>query len=69
MTKNLQEVLGHGERLDKMSQMSSALSAESKKYAAKSRELYLQALVQKYLPYGVLVGVGLLVIILRRWLL
>lgn len=42
MTKNLQEVLGHGERLEKMSLMSSQLSMESKKYATKSRELYLQ---------------------------
>ena len=30
MTRNIQEVLGHGERLDNVSRMSSSLVAESK---------------------------------------
>ena len=46
-------MLGQGERLDRMAHMSSQLSMESKKYAAKSKQIYIQALVQKYTPVAV----------------
>lgn len=36
-----------------MAHMSSQLSMESKKYAAKSKQIYIQALVQKYTPVAV----------------
>jgi vesicle transport protein SEC22 len=66
MTKNIQEVLGHGERLDRMSQMSSALTQESKKYASVAKDLHRQALIRKYLPIAVVIGVLLLVLLVRR---
>mmetsp|Transcript_11679 Transcript_11679/g.42694 ORF Transcript_11679/g.42694 Transcript_11679/m.42694 type:complete len:219 (-) Transcript_11679:221-877(-) len=62
MTRNIQDALGMGERLDQVSMMSSALSSESKKYAGKSKDLARQALIKKYLPLGVLALVAVLVL-------
>ncbi|WVZ21890.1 hypothetical protein V8G54_000434 [Vigna mungo] len=42
MTRNVQEVLGVGEQLDQVSQMSSRLSSESRIYADKARDLNRQ---------------------------
>ncbi|KAK9823230.1 hypothetical protein WJX72_001198 [[Myrmecia] bisecta] len=66
MTRNIQEVLGQGERLDRMSQMSSALTAESKQYATRAKDLYRQALIRKYMPIVVVVGVVILLLWLRH---
>ncbi|KAK9856776.1 hypothetical protein WJX84_011765 [Apatococcus fuscideae] len=52
MTRNIQEVLGHGERLDRMAQMSSSLAQESKQYLSKSKDLHRQALIRKYMPFA-----------------
>ncbi|KAJ9691875.1 hypothetical protein PVL29_011135 [Vitis rotundifolia] len=43
MTRNVQEVLGVGEKLDQVSQMSSRLTSESRIYADKARDLNRQA--------------------------
>lgn len=66
MTKNIQEVLGQGQKLDSMTQMSSILSAESKQYASKAKDLHRQALIRKYMPLAVVIGVVLILLWLRR---
>ncbi|MBA0812213.1 hypothetical protein Gohar_026199, partial [Gossypium harknessii] len=58
MTRNVQEVLGVGEKLDQVSQMSSRLTSESRIYADKARDLNRQIIivsnseVWKLLPVG-----------------
>ncbi|GFR51302.1 hypothetical protein Agub_g13665 [Astrephomene gubernaculifera] len=42
MTRNIQEVLGQGEKLDSMAKMSSTLAAESKQYASRAKDLHRQ---------------------------
>lgn len=42
MTRNIQEVLGQGEKLDNMARMSSSLAAESKQYAKRAKSLHWQ---------------------------
>ncbi|KAF2300929.1 hypothetical protein GH714_018392 [Hevea brasiliensis] len=44
MTRNVQEVLGVGEKLDQVSEMSSRLTSESRIYADKARDLNRQEL-------------------------
>ena len=65
MTRNIQDVLGQGERLDRMTEMSSMLSQDAKHLAVKAKGLYHQALFRKYLPWAVIGGVTLLVMIVR----
>ncbi|KAL1551787.1 SNAP receptor [Salvia divinorum] len=60
-TRNVQEVLGVGEKLDQVSQMSSRLTSESRIYAEKAKDLNRQALIRKCVPVAaVLVFVFLL---------
>ncbi|CAL5225171.1 g7952 [Coccomyxa viridis] len=66
MTRNIADVLGQGERLDKMSQMSAALTSQSKQYASKARDLHRQALIRKYMPIGVIALIFLFVL-WARW--
>ncbi|GBF94460.1 hypothetical protein Rsub_06994 [Raphidocelis subcapitata] len=68
MTRNIAEVLGQGEQLDSMTKLSSTLAAESKSYASRAKDLRRQALIRKYLPFAVVGGVVLLVLLFRRWL-
>ncbi|GIL73937.1 hypothetical protein Vretimale_5117 [Volvox reticuliferus] len=65
MTRNIQEVLGQGEKLDSMAKMSSTLAAESKQYASRAKDLHRQALIRKYVPLAVVLGVVLLLLWLR----
>ncbi|GLC45562.1 SNAP receptor [Pleodorina starrii] len=65
MTRNIQEVLGQGEKLDSMAKMSSTLAAESKQYSSRAKDLHRQALIRKYVPLAVVVGVVLLLLWLR----
>lgn len=48
MTKNIQDVLQRGEKIDKLGMMSSHLTLESKRYARETRNLNLQLLYRKY---------------------
>ncbi|OWM68423.1 hypothetical protein CDL15_Pgr004905 [Punica granatum] len=57
MTRNVQEVLGVGEKLDQVSEMSSRLTSESRIYADKARDLNRQALIRKWAPVAVVLGV------------
>lgn len=65
MTRNIQEVLGQGEKLDNMTRLSNTLSAESRQYASKAKDLHRQALMRKYVPLAVIVFVVLLVLYIR----
>ncbi|KAI8898266.1 Longin-like domain-containing protein [Globomyces pollinis-pini] len=67
MTKNIQEVLGRGEQLERMSNASQNLSSESKKYLKDSRHLNWQALYQKYGPPIIVLTIVILVFYIRVW--
>jgi len=66
MTRNIQDILGQGERLDHVSDMSETLRNESKKYAARAKDLSRQALIQKYAPIAIVVGFVLLLMLFRK---
>lgn len=68
MQQNIADILEQGERLDHMSEMSSYLSSESKRYASNARSLSRQALIRKYAPYAALVLFLLCVYLIRRFL-
>jgi vesicle transport protein SEC22 len=67
MTKNIQEVLGQGEKLENVSRMSSTLSYESRKYKKNAKALSRQALIKKYMPFAIIGGV-ILFVLFFRWL-
>ncbi|KAL0463777.1 UNVERIFIED_CONTAM: vesicle transport protein [Sesamum latifolium] len=62
MTRNVQEVLGVGEKLDQVSQMSSRLTSESRIYADKAKDLNRQALIRKWAPVAIVLGVVFLLL-------
>ncbi|XP_073525741.1 uncharacterized protein [Phyllobates terribilis] len=66
MTRNVQEVLGVGEKLDQVSQMSSRLTSESRVYADKARDLNRQALIKKWAPVAIVIGVVILLFWVRK---
>ncbi|THG08922.1 hypothetical protein TEA_003497 [Camellia sinensis var. sinensis] len=66
MTRNVQEVLGVGEKLDQVSQMSSRLTSESRVYADKARDLNRQALIRKWAPVAIVIGVVVLLFWVRK---
>jgi vesicle transport protein SEC22 len=65
MTRNIQDILGQGERLDHVSNMSETLRNESRKYSDKAKDLSRQALIQKYLPLAVVFGFVCLLLFFR----
>lgn len=66
MTRNIADVLGQGERLDRMAAVGASLAHETKAFRSRAVALHRQALVRKYAPLaGVVVGV-LLVLWLRK---
>ena len=74
MSRNINDILGQGERLDHVSSMSETLRNESRKYSSRAKDLSRQALIQKYAPIAVVIGfvllsvVVLLLLIGRHWL-
>eukprot|EP00879_Flechtneria_rotunda_P021842 GHRR01023032.1.p1 GENE.GHRR01023032.1~~GHRR01023032.1.p1 ORF type:complete len:186 (+),score=35.43 GHRR01023032.1:553-1110(+) len=68
MSRNIAEVLGQGEKLDSMTKLSSTLAMESKAYSKGAKDLHMQALIRKYLPLAVVIGVVLLVLLFRKLL-
>ncbi|XP_057797092.1 25.3 kDa vesicle transport protein SEC22-1-like [Salvia miltiorrhiza] len=66
MTRNVQEVLGVGEKLDQVSQMSSRLTSESRMYADRAKDLNRQALIRKWAPVAVVLGVVFLLLYVRN---
>ncbi|KAJ3299978.1 SNAP receptor [Borealophlyctis nickersoniae] len=65
MNKNIQDILGRGESLDRMSTISQSLSADTKKYLKDAKKLNLQALYQKYGPPVIVLLIVFLVIYIR----
>ncbi|KAJ6802820.1 25.3 kDa vesicle transport protein [Iris pallida] len=66
MTRNVQEVLGVGEKLDQVSEMSSRLTSESRMYADKAKDLNRQALIRKWAPVAIVIGVVLLLFYVKN---
>ncbi|KAH9613835.1 hypothetical protein KSS87_003084 [Heliosperma pusillum] len=66
MTRNVQEVLGVGEKLDQVSQMSSRLTSESRIYADKAKDLNRQALIRKWAPVAIVIGVVVLLFWVKK---
>ncbi|KAF8696718.1 hypothetical protein HU200_036345 [Digitaria exilis] len=66
MTRNVQEVLGVGEKLDQVSEMSSRLTSDTRIYADKAKDLNRQALIRKYAPVAIVIGVVLILFWLRN---
>ncbi|KAK9675863.1 hypothetical protein RND81_11G036700 [Saponaria officinalis] len=66
MTRNVQEVLGVGEKLDQVSQMSSRLTSESRIYADKAKDLNRQALIRKWAPVAIVIGVVVLLFLVKK---
>jgi vesicle transport protein SEC22 len=67
MTRNIADVLGQGERLDRMAEVSGMLSADARQLAVKAKDLAFSALMRQYLPWAVVGGVLLLFLLLRAW--
>lgn len=66
MTKNVQDVLGRGERLDLMSQQAENLKIHASKYHKDSRQLNWNILLQRYgLPLMVILSV--IILLLMRY--
>ena len=68
MTRNINDILGQGERLDHVSSMSETLRNESRKYSSRAKDLSRQALIQKYAPLAVVVAFVLILLLFRHWL-
>ncbi|KAG1363179.1 hypothetical protein COCNU_11G000060 [Cocos nucifera] len=66
MTRNVQEVLGVGEKLDQVIELSSRLTSESRIYADKARDLNRQALIRKWAPVAIVLGVVMLLFWVKR---
>ncbi|GAQ85951.1 vesicle transport protein [Klebsormidium nitens] len=67
MTRNIQEVLGMGDRLDNVTRMSNTLTSESRIYAKKAEDLSRQALIRKWAPYVIIVGTVLILTYLKSF--
>ncbi|BFZ62312.1 SNAP receptor [Saitoella coloradoensis] len=55
MTKNIEDLLYRGDSLNRMSDLSSSLRDESKKYRKKARDINLEAMLRQYGPIGAIV--------------
>ncbi|KAG6528935.1 hypothetical protein ZIOFF_011127 [Zingiber officinale] len=71
MTRNVQEVLGVGEKLDRkivaeVSELSNRLTSESRVYADKAKDLNRQALIRKWAPVAIVLGVVMLLFWIRK---
>lgn len=61
MTKNIEDLLYRGDSLDKMSDLSNSLRADSIKYRKKAQQINFEALLRQYAP---IVGLGLVFVFL-----
>nr|BAD36640.1 putative protein transport protein SEC22 [Oryza sativa Japonica Group] len=66
MTRNVQEVLGVGEKLDQVTEMSTRLTSDTRIYADKAKDLNRQALIRKYAPVAIVIGVVLMLFWLKN---
>ena len=67
MTRNINDIMGQGEQLDRVSAMSGNLSEASKKYSKRAKDLSRQALIQKYMPLAIFLGILILTLLLRAY--
>lgn len=67
MTRNIQDVLGRQEALNRMSEMSSQLVSDSNKYLKGTKYLNWQAMYRKYGPPTFVILVVLIVLYWRFW--
>ena len=65
VTRNINDVLQSGERLEAVAAMGSVLGAESRRYAARAKDLSRQALLRQWLPVIAVAAVVLLLLVLR----
>mmetsp|Transcript_3766 Transcript_3766/g.8989 ORF Transcript_3766/g.8989 Transcript_3766/m.8989 type:complete len:228 (+) Transcript_3766:183-866(+) len=66
MTKNIQEVLGRGEKLETVTNRSSQLSAETKRFKDKATHLYRDLLLRQWAPVAV-VSVVVMILLYVFW--
>lgn len=64
MSKNIEDLLYRGEKLDRMSDISSSLRYESKKYRTAARRINFEAMVRQYAPVA---GIVLLIVFIIWW--
>ena len=67
VTRNIADVLQAGEKLEAVAAMGSALGAESRRYAARAKDLSRQALLRQWLP-AIVVAAVVVGLLLLRWL-
>ncbi|KAI8808669.1 Longin-like domain-containing protein [Cladochytrium replicatum] len=65
MTKNIHEVLGRGDQLNNMSEMSRRLNEQSQTYLKNAKKMNWQAMWQKYGPPSLVAAIVLLVLYIR----
>lgn len=64
MSKNIDDLLYRGEKLDKMSDLSSSLKYESKKYMGAARRVNFEAMIRQYAPIA---GVTFILLFIIWW--
>ncbi|KAJ3007517.1 SNAP receptor [Thoreauomyces humboldtii] len=67
MTRNIQDVLGRGESLDRMSTVSKDVADRAGKFRQSAKQLNMQALYQKYGPPVIVLGIVTIVVYIRFW--
>ncbi|KAK9468768.1 Longin-like domain-containing protein [Lipomyces arxii] len=65
MTKNIEDLLYRGDTLDRMSNMSSTLRAESSKYRSAAKKINFDAMIRQYAPIA---GVSLMFVFMVWWI-
>ncbi|CAN8075078.1 unnamed protein product [Agarophyton chilense] len=63
MTKNINEVISRGEKLENVAQKSTRLAQESKRYAAQAKHANRMRIVRQYAPIGIVI-----VVVVVTWL-
>lgn len=61
VSKNVEDLVQRGEKISKLSDLSSHLSAESKKYAHDAKMVNIRALYRKYGPIGITIAIVIVV--------
>lgn len=62
MSKNIEDLLYRGEKLDRMSDLSTSLKYESKKYMSAAKRVNLEALIRQYAPIAGIVFIIMFII-------
>ncbi|KAK9386485.1 Longin-like domain-containing protein [Lipomyces mesembrius] len=65
MTKNIEDLLYRGDSLDRMTNLSSSLRAESSKYRKAAKQINFDAMIRQYAP---VVGASLIFVFLVYWI-